>query len=227
MIGDGTGVNVLERRQRGALPSKSNKAVIDTWAAPVQAGVIGIVFAGRLVAQPPPYLFTYPPVQRYPCRRCPGTCGLPVEHTQSSFRHHASLSPILFTASATMRISSALALRADVVFLEVIGGYFGYCVESSSPSSRCMPTTFPPAGTPATTCSRGMACTGDSHHGDPAMERGTTMQGTLYVHSVMLPMLFNLHIHGAARSRFGRLCHSHPWGRRKSHGAVTCPWGGQ
>ena len=64
-----------------------------------------------------------------------------------------------------------------------------------------------------------MACTGDSHHGDPAMERGTTMRGTLYVHSVMLPMLFNLHIHGGGTRQFGRL---YPY----IHGAAKIPWGG-
>lgn len=64
-----------------------------------------------------------------------------------------------------------------------------------------------------------MACTGDSHHGDPAMERGTTMRGTLYVHSVMLPMLFNLHIHGSGTRQFGRL---YPY----IHGAAKIPWGG-
>lgn len=64
-----------------------------------------------------------------------------------------------------------------------------------------------------------MACTGDSHHGDPAMERGTTMRGTLYVHSVMLPMLFNLHIHEGGTRQFGRL---YPY----IHGAAKIPWGG-
>lgn len=64
-----------------------------------------------------------------------------------------------------------------------------------------------------------MACTGDSHHGDPAMERGTTMRGTLYAHSVMLPMLFNLHIHEGGTRQFVRL---YPY----IHGAAKIPWGG-
>ncbi len=69
-------------------------------------------------------------------------------------------------------------LAADVVFLEVIGGYFtGYCVGIVVAIIQGVcPRRFR-HGTPATTCSRGMACTGDSHHGDPAMERGTTMRG--------------------------------------------------
>lgn len=113
-----------------------------------------------------------------------------------------------------------LALRADVVFLEVIGGYFtGDCVGIVVAIIQGVcPRRFR-HGTPATTCSRGMACTGDSHHGDPAMERGTTMRGTLYVHSVMLPMLFNLHIHGGGTRQFGRL---YPY----IHGAAKIPWGG-
>ena len=57
-----------------------------------------------------------------------------------------------------------------------------------------------------------MACTGDSHHGDPAMERGTTMRGTLYVHSVMLPLLFNLHIHGGRHEAIRPPLPVHPWG---------------
>jgi len=43
--------------------------------------------------------------------------------------------------------------------------------------------------------------------------------GTLYVHSVMLPMLFNLHIHGGGTRQFGRL---YPY----IHGAAKIPWGG-
>ena len=56
-------------------------------------------------------------------------------------------------------------------------------------------------------------------HDVSAMERGTTMRGTLYVHSVMLPMLFNLHIHGGGTRQFGRL---YPY----IHGAAKIPWGG-
>jgi hypothetical protein len=48
---------------------------------------------------------------------------------------------------------------------------------------------------------------------DPAMERGTTMRGdAYYVHSVMLPMLFNLHIHGGGTRQFGRLYPYIHWG---------------
>lgn len=79
-----------------------------------------------------------------------------------------------------------------------------------------------------------MACTGDSHHGDPAMERGTTMRGTLYVHSVMLPMLFNLHIHGGGNLPMGRsvkfylpqnkAIFSHrPMRNSPPHGPITTP----
>ena len=115
------------------------------------------------------------------------------------------------------------ALRADVVFLELSAVTTGYCVGIVVAIIQGVcPRRFR-HGTPATTCSRGMACTGDNHHGDPAMERGTTMRGrSMCIQSCCRcsltcistgrheAVLAAFYIHGAAKI---------PWGGN-AHGAV-------